>query len=259
MKTGKYYLILAVAIAILCIPALAEIEVFPPDDYGLIGQANPALAGIDRLLVAIVPPYSEPNKDGLVWGELEIKIINKLNKAGIKLVGTISGNILEINELRVHIDMLKLEDLQQYVFCIQTSFATKVSLVNEPKRYIKADVWKTEPTMQAIPVENMPDTVTNVVLEQVEAFIHAWLAANPPEEQPSDTNEISAVIAPIPVGLADKSAVAEYKYVASKNSKVFHRPQCSSAKRILPKNLICYRNRREAIKAGRRPCKICKP
>ena len=51
----------------------------------------------------------------------------------------------------------------------------------------------------------------------------------------------------------------EWKYVASKNSKVFHRPDCKWAKRISPKNLIGYKSREEAIKSGRRPCGICGP
>jgi len=55
------------------------------------------------------------------------------------------------------------------------------------------------------------------------------------------------------------SAVAEYKYVASKNSKVFHKPECHWAKRIKPENLVGYSSKDEAIKAGKRPCKQCKP
>ena len=51
----------------------------------------------------------------------------------------------------------------------------------------------------------------------------------------------------------------ECKYVASKNSKVFHRPDCKWAKRISPKNLIGFKPREEAIRSGRRPCKRCRP
>jgi len=259
MKAEKYYFILAIVTAILCAPALGEAKLPQPAEHALIARPNPALAGIEKLLVGVRPTDTDPNKEVLVWRELEAKIINQLNKAGIKTVGTITGNILEINELRVYIDMLKLEDLQQYVSRIQTSFATKVSLANEPKRYIKADVWKAPPVIQAVSVESMPAAITNVVLEQVEEFIHAWFSANPPGERPSDINEISGVIAPMSVGLADKSSAAKYQYVASKNSKVFHKPQCSSARRISPKNLIGYHSRQEAIRAGKRPCKICKP
>jgi micrococcal nuclease len=51
----------------------------------------------------------------------------------------------------------------------------------------------------------------------------------------------------------------EWKYVASKNSKVFHRPDCKWAKKISPKNLIGFESREEAIRSGRRPCRSCGP
>jgi micrococcal nuclease len=55
------------------------------------------------------------------------------------------------------------------------------------------------------------------------------------------------------------SQPSEWNYVASRNSKVFHRPDCGYVKKILPKNLIGFMSREEAIKSGRRPCKRCKP
>ncbi|MFH1882537.1 MAG: TIM barrel protein [Planctomycetota bacterium] len=58
---------------------------------------------------------------------------------------------------------------------------------------------------------------------------------------------------------AAKSAVAGYGYVASKNSKVFHKPGCRWATRIKPENLVGYSSKDEVIKAGKRPCKQCKP
>jgi len=60
---------------------------------------------------------------------------------------------------------------------------------------------------------------------------------------------------PPPATVQDK----EWNYVASKNSKVFHRPDCESAKKIAPGNLIGFKSREEAINSGRRPCKVCKP
>jgi hypothetical protein len=190
--------------------------------------------------------------------ELEVRIINKLGECGIRISTAIGGDILNIPELRVGMDMLKLEDLQQYVFHIQTSLATKVSLSGQPPFCIKADVWKAEPAMQAVSVQSMPSAVTSAVLEQVEAFIHAYLAANPPNKRPTDANDIS--IAPKehlkPVA---KSTPAEYKYVASKNSSVFHKLDCIWAKRIKPENLIGYNSRDEAINTGKRPCRQCKP
>lgn len=48
-------------------------------------------------------------------------------------------------------------------------------------------------------------------------------------------------------------------YLASKNSKVFHRNTCRQAATISKKNLIRFENRNAVIQTGRRPCKICKP
>jgi micrococcal nuclease len=53
--------------------------------------------------------------------------------------------------------------------------------------------------------------------------------------------------------------VKEWGYVASKNSKVFHRPNCKWVKKISPKNLVGFRSKEEARRSGRRPCKSCKP
>jgi beta-lactamase superfamily II metal-dependent hydrolase len=51
----------------------------------------------------------------------------------------------------------------------------------------------------------------------------------------------------------------ECNYVASRKSKVFHYAGCNSASKIRPENRICFSAREEAVKSGRRPCKVCKP
>lgn len=255
MKTKNYCLILSAVTAILCIPVFSTVELTRPSEPVpvLLGRANQTLAAIDKLYVVITQVDAEPNKDGLSQKELETGITNKLKDCGIKITAAIGGDILNIPELRVNIDMLKLKDLQQYVFRIQTSLATKVSLSSEPPLCIKADVWKAEPVMQAVSVKDMPAAVTHVVLEQVDAFIHAYLAANQPGTGVSDVNAASVIAA------TKRAWRAGYKFVASKNSDVFHRPDCSSAKRIKPENLVDYNSRAEALKAGKRPCKRCKP
>ena len=48
-------------------------------------------------------------------------------------------------------------------------------------------------------------------------------------------------------------------YLASKNSKVFHRKTCRQGATISEKNIIRFENKNAAIQTGRRPCKICKP
>ena len=70
-----------------------------------------------------------------------------------------------------------------------------------------------------------------------------------PEQGYSETHQTGEVD-PVP---------ASQGYVASRNSEVFHRADCKSALKISPKNLIHYATRDEAIRAGKRPCKECRP
>jgi len=263
MKIKKYFFLLAVVAGTLWSCALCSGQLPEADDLSLLGQPNPALAGIEQLYVVIVPPDAEPNKDGLLWKNLEAVIKSKISQTGgVKIAQAIQNErilrSLDIPELRIDINMLKLVESQQYVFYVRTSLAKKVFLTKDSSQCIKADVWMAGPVMQATSVQSMPAVVTSTVLEQIEAFIHAYLAANPSNRRPSDANDISIVpkeqIKPVA-----KSTPAEYKYLASKNSKVFHNPDCTWAKRISPENLVGYNSKDEAINTGKRPCLRCKP
>ena len=89
MKAGDRYLALAIIIGILCTPAVGRIKLAHAYDKGLIDRANPTLAGIEQLYVVIVPPDAEPNKDGLLFGQLEAKVTSMLNGAGIKVASAV--------------------------------------------------------------------------------------------------------------------------------------------------------------------------
>ncbi|HEW79329.1 MAG TPA: hypothetical protein ENH34_05120 [Phycisphaerales bacterium] len=265
MKTGKYFLLLAVVTGILCAPAWGQ-EPAGPNNPVLTVRDNPALAGIQVLYVFIVPPSVRPNEDNLLWERLRTIVERKLIKSDTRLARMIESGYAvwpsNIPVLRVDIDILRLDYSQRYVFRIQTSLAADVFLERYPARFLKVDVWTVARTIQVASAQNEPAAITSFVLGQVETFITAWLAANPQPGQSSDSRTGDTV--PLTVQKkrakpATKSAVAEYKYVASKNSRVFHRPDCSSAKRIKPKNIIGYNSRGEAEKAGKRPCKRCKP
>ena len=52
---------------------------------------------------------------------------------------------------------------------------------------------------------------------------------------------------------------SEVYYVASKSSKVYHRPGCRYAKIISAENLVRFNSNAEAEQTGRRPCKTCNP
>ncbi len=251
MKAMKYNLITIVVTAIFCVPTIGlEEPTLNNERVLLTSRPDPALAGIDKLNIAILRSNIEPNVDGLNWAELETKIIDKLNKADVNLISGVSDSIPSIPELRIYTNALKLEDSKQYVFHIQTSLARVVRLAEGQSPVFKVNLWQANPVMHAVSEEDMTAEVTNLVLEQVDFFIHAYQAANPPGQQTTLEKQTEP---------SDESAVAEHKYVASKSSNIFHKPECRWAKNISPENLVEYKSRDEAIKAGKRPCKSCKP
>ncbi len=116
--------------------------------------------------------------------------------------------------------------------------------------------------MQAVATEDIPAAVTGIVNQQVEEFIHACLAANQKvgESAEAATGETAWPAAQKErVQTTAKPETTEYKYVASKNSKVFHKAECEWAKKVKPENLTGHSSRDEAVRAGKRPCKLCKP
>ena len=51
----------------------------------------------------------------------------------------------------------------------------------------------------------------------------------------------------------------DIRFVASWQRDPFHKPSCKWARRITRKNLQGVKTRRAAVKAGHRPCRVCKP
>ena len=293
MKTKTYYLALAIVVGTLCVSTVGAAELpLSEDDPFLIARLYPALAGIEQLYVVIIRPHFQTDEGGLVLKELEQSVRDKLKQADITVAEDDAGKIkpglrkvlgrrlgeeevqnlrfrsVDIPELRICVDLLKLKDSQQYVFYVQISLLRPVRLARKgevtsssgPESILKADVWERSSPMQTVSVQDMPARVTGVVLDQVEAFIHAYDSANPPGKRRADA-KVSNVASHTRAQSEQPAsqAVAEYGYVASKNSDVFHKAGCRWAKRIAQKNLVHYNSRQEAIKAGKRPCKMCKP
>lgn len=57
----------------------------------------------------------------------------------------------------------------------------------------------------------------------------------------------------------DAQPKTSYTYVASSAREPFHKPSCRWAQKISDRNLQTFKTHDEAIKAGHRPCKVCKP
>ncbi|MGA2070949.1 MAG: Ada metal-binding domain-containing protein [Sedimentisphaerales bacterium] len=241
-----------VLFVILSSPAFAQ--------QGLSGdiKPNPALAGIEELSVVITSADSEPNADGLKRANIKTEVISRLYDAGFK----IGHSSADASELNIKLTVLKIESIEQCAVLVRTSLARSVTLVNGSERLsVAADVWKIDSGIRIMAAEKIVDEVPAIVREQVQAFIAACLPMVSVEKHP-DVNQPKPQLRKTTAEKDTKPAkqeTAEAKFVSSKNSEVFHKASCPSAKRISPNNLVSYATRDEAIAAGKKPCQRCNP
>ena len=263
MRARKCFAVLML-LAVGCCALAAEKPELVRHDYklGLVARPDPALCGIDRFKIVLAPFGTDGGGDGVEFGQLEAKVRARVVEAGIS-VDTAAGNADPVGagELRVYVDMLKVGDSGQFVFRVQLAVARSLHLTDQLR--IKPDVWKVSPEMRAAGGGGLSDEVTKVVMGQLEEFIRAYTAAK------AETAKVAKAAAANENKVGDTSSKqgtkaarvvpAEYRYVASKNGKVFHKTGCSSTARIKPQNLVGFKTRSEAIIAGKRACKRCKP
>jgi hypothetical protein len=189
-----------------------------------------------------------------LWEQLDAKVHEKLGKNGVKVKKVASP---ARPQLRIAVDVLRLEDCKMCVFHVQTSLSRRSVLEGPRKIHMKPDVWKAGTLMAAVQTDEMPGKVTEVVLEQVERFVTCLLMANPDGFEVSDTDGISEGKVGKKENQAERPVRGPYPFVASKNSKVFHIAGCQWADTIKQENLIGFAKRAEALQSGRRPCRRC--
>jgi len=252
MKLAIYFSLLISAFLFSC--AYAAVPQDSGDDLPLLNKPDPILTGVEPLCVVVISHGDELNRTSLILKNIKRKTEADLKKAGIDvLVVPDENNPPELPELRISIDIFRPENSNRCFLHIQTSLAKLVYLEKDLSLSIKTDIWKIGPEMELAPYENMQAMVTRMVSKQVDVFIHACIGAN---SAVKSSESKSPNVTPAQVG---KSEPAKQIYVASKNSKVFHKPSCRSAARIKAENLVTYNSREEALAAGKSPCKQCKP
>ena len=232
---------------------------------GAAVRINPALADIDSLYVDIVASYSDFSTDAQFLGRLRAEAEQRIIGAGVNIY---SGPVLVNREpenipvLRVNIETFELGEIEQNMYRIQTSLLVGIYPAQAPSVLFKVDVWSRVATVGASLADKRPAAVADLVIKQVEDFVADYRAANSESSKAATAVEKKTIVAPVRrerVRQAPKEEASEDYFIASKNSRVFHKPGCSSAKRILEKNKVIYKSREEAINSGKRPCKRCKP
>lgn len=251
-----------------------------PEEAGQTNEPviNLGLAAVDEIYVRIVA-------DGVTEKRLEDEISSRLSQNGLKVVPADvnvmdeqqeqkmaevlkrSGSPMQnlkvylsgVPELIVRISVLRGTESGPCVYHVQTSFAREVYL-RALRARMKADVWRIDVPVNIAEANECDSAVTLSAMGQVDAFVADWKRANTVKTTTDSDEQKSDLDEPVPQQLEEQAGQQNgYKYVASKNSKVFHEKDCRAAARISPENLVGFSTRDEAIQSGRRPCKICNP
>lgn len=225
-------------------------------------RMNPALTGIDQVYVSVEPGEIGADEN-IQWQRLKRNIEKQLKQAGIKVAEDIHYEVdVRLKKravLRIEIDKLQLPDRQRYVYRVKTSLSAETYLQIEPPHLFKMDVWIMCGTASGSSVRENMQAIARLAAGHVGGFINDYFAANPRKRRsPDSDSDVNNPVKP-----TDKSQTtsetARFKYVSSKNSKVFHASDCIWVTRISAKNLVSYRTREQAVNDGKRPCKTCKP
>ena len=281
MKSKKIVLLAAIIGAFLISFVSAEKQIVGQIDARQY-SVNLGLGGVRKLYVIVALDGRVASKDGIVGEEIEEAIKERLSQVcpeisledqkaddeklqqiideKVGAAGNIKARSIDTPEFIVRISTKKFSQ-QLAAFHVQSSFAKKVYMRASPRSAAKAEVWRLDVPIGSADANSISDAVKAESLRQVDAFVADWKRANGPkvsaEEEPK-ADVVTSEIRQLPRTVSPDQH-SQYPYVASKNSKVFHKAGCRSADRISPDNLVGFSSRDEAINSGRRPCKICKP
>jgi hypothetical protein len=234
-------------------------------DLLLLDSFDTALKGIEQVQVVLHQPEAELKTGTIRWESIQAVVVSAVSSGGIKVVDALKaeGKVVPANlaELRIDVQVLEFKDSQNCVFSVRTSLARTVYLTRDLSHAIKTNVWETAPVMEIVSAQTLPDVIEKAVTDQAKAFVHSYLMSNPKPvtgavgEKSTATGDAQKTQPPA----AARPDSVKYPYVASKNSDIFHKAECSSVVKIKSENLIGYKTRDEALQAGKRPCKRCQP
>ncbi len=279
MKARMVYLCVLVCFVPACVFAYES----SPAQVMEVGEpvVNTSLADVDKVYVRVVADRVTT----VDLKQLEAEIGRRLTENGLKVVpadvsaigdeqkqkiremmaeqGGAVKNMrvysIDVPELIVRVSVLQGNKSGPCVYHIQTSFAREVYLRGSRTR-MKAEIWRIDVPIGVADANECETAIRTGTIWQVDAFIAKWKRANA-NKMRIDTEEASndAVTSVAERENEETGQAVQYEYVASKNSKVFHKRGCRAAARISNENLIGFGSREEAINSGRRPCKICNP
>jgi hypothetical protein len=274
MKKIYYIFLITLSLSIAPQTALTADNITPGRQPLLTGTLNPALIGIRAIRVAVFPPNAVIGANDTLSANMKAAVERKLAESDTRLAALLqqgfNSALLDPPFISININKFSLIAGGNPVFSVQTTLSANVPLESNPVVFSRVDVWSRMDTIQAPNINAEIAAVNSLISKHIDEFVKDFSLANAAPVLPADSNNIK-ITTPQKTQTSAKPKTevkpqapptdnqAQYSYVSSKNSKIFHKPDCSWVKNILPKNQIFYKTRDEAIAAGKQPCKKCQP
>ncbi|MHC4681928.1 MAG: hypothetical protein ACYTEK_24955 [Planctomycetota bacterium] len=239
--------------------ALCILTALSANSYAKLNSRQESLRGVQAMTVDI--SCSQGGKEaGLTEKDAGGAIEEQLKQAGIKVMPRhLWGKIPGRCRLKAIIQVHKPSGLETFIYNVRLYFVQTATLQRSPETTVDATTWELTWLAHGSK-ERLAKAIPENLETMVDAFVEDYRAANPQPDEPSaaDAND-SGTPPSEPPAPESRTDVAADKFVASRNSKVFHKADCRWARNIAAANLVTYPNKDEAARDGKRPCKSCKP
>ena len=205
---------------------------------------------------------SEDAKEiGINEEEIQKSIHRQLENAGIKvrpaqLWETLPGRY----RLRVTVKVYKPALEEMFIYNLKVDFLQTVALERNPETKIDATTWERMWFAHGSK-SRLVQTIPQNLKVLTASFIRDYRTANPRDKDTSSARNTNNAPPGTKVRIKPKpgSTSGKYGFIGSKSSDVFHKSDCRWASNISSENIVSYKTREEAVKAGKRPCKQCNP
>ncbi len=229
-------------------------DAVPMREQSLLIATDEVLADVEQLSVVLATRETRQVEQLIDTAKLKARIVARLGEAGIRHV---ENEMDPHPRLVVHVEGISVPGSERYVYRVQTALTRLVTFTNRRDRRFQGEVWQVRPVMAVTAQAQAGEAIESVALTQAGVFAEACKTARALSEKVGATG--SEPLSTTQAVAQDLQAVAKYAFIASRSSAVFHRPDCRWAQNISSDNLVGYQSREEAVQAGKRPCKSCKP
>jgi len=246
--------ILTAALAMLVLTGVSA------SSFAALNPEQASLRGVGSMTVH-ASCCESATETGINEEDIRTNIQRQLENAGIKvrpprMWGTLPGRC----RLRVAVKVYRPAHQETFVYNLKVDFLQTVTLERNPQTRIDVITWELMWFAHGSK-SGLAQAIGQNLEVLTASFIKDYRQANPKDKDTPEARNTDN--APTDTKRRTKpksgSSTGRYEFIGSKSSDVFHESDCRWASSISAENLVSYKARQEAVKAGKRPCKRCSP